>query len=336
MAGLVLTGVLGWAGYRIYLAHADLVTLNVRNMDVRKVIPKLEWQTWEHIVPSKDVAGVVTLNVHRAPLTQVLSIIALQTGSRWTALYPIYSGSRAPAKLEKVVRGEIPADGSGWSHLAKSTAWQKGISSAFGNAVRSANSLVSAQIENKDLDFAALALSRFSQAQVVPEDGAQGKINLKLDQVPFPKAVAQVAKQAHRKWDKIFTLQPLKPVVLAVNNASGDTNNVVSVRPVATVQTNVVETPPAKDPEEQQRQTEAFLATMTPQERQQAEQKIAEMQQLNSLPEAERQQKMQEMAAQAKQASQADMEDRMRKRLRDGTTDQRIAHDREVLNRAKK
>jgi hypothetical protein len=72
---------------------------------------------------------------------------------------------------------------------------------------------------------------------------------------------------------------------------------------------------------------------MTPAERQKAEEQLATMQQMNSLSPAERQQKIQEMAAQARQSSQADMEQRIQKRLRDGTTDQRIAHDREVLKR---
>ncbi len=321
-----------WVGYRIYLAHADLVTLNVRDMDVRKVTPKLEWQTWEKIVLGKDVSGNVTLNVHRVPLTEVLNIIALQTSSRWTALYPIYSRGAATAKLEKVVRGEIPASTSGWSNLDKSPAWKTGGGSSFGNAIRNANNLVSAQIVNKDLDFAALALSRFARAQVVPEDGASGIITLKLDQAPFQKAVAQVARQAHRNWEKIFTLQPLKPTTVAMTAQALNQTNSGAVSPNTNLTAMVIQTPP-KDPVDQERQTEAFLATMTPAERQKAEEQLSTMQQIQSLPEAERQQKMQEIAAQAKQASQADQEQRIQKRLRDGTTEQRINHDREVLNR---
>jgi hypothetical protein len=324
-----------WAAYRIYMAHADLVTLNVRNMDVRKLVPKLEWQTWEHIILNKDVSGAVTLNVRRVPLTDVLNIIGLQTASRWTAVFPIYSGRNGTLKLEKLVRGEIPPEGSGWSNLLKAPGWRGG-GTLFGNAVRSVNNVVSAQFENKDLDFAALALSRFTQAQVVPEDGATAKLNLKLDQVPFTKAVAQVAKQAHRRWDKIYALQPVKPVVVAANAPTPGTNAVAVPRPADPVKTNFVQAPIQPDPADQQRQMEAFLATMTPQERQKAEEQIATMQQINSLPPGERQQKMQEMTAQAKQTSQADLESRVRKRLRDGSTDQRIAHDRELLGRQRK
>ena len=329
---------LSWVGYRIYLAHADLVTLNVRDMDVRKVIPKIEWQTWEKIILGKDVNGKVTMNVRRRPLKEVLDIIALQTSTRWTALYPIYSRSTATAKLEKVVRGELPGSGNGWSNLDRAPAWKNGGGTMFGNAIRSANNLVSAQFIAKDLDFAALALSRFAQAQVVPEDGASGLINLKLDQAPFPKAVAAVAKQAHRKWDKVFTLQTSnsKRTVVAMNQTPPPPGSApANTKPFVITQAPILDTnvftPPK--PIDQAVQTEAFLSTMTPAERQKAEEQISMMQQINSLPPAERQQRMQDLAAQNKQQSQADLDSRMAKRLRDGTIDQRIAHDRSMLNR---
>ncbi len=324
---------MSWVGYRIYLAYADLVTLNVRDMDVRKVVPKLEWQTWEKILLAKDVTGNVTLNVKRVPLSEVLNIIALQTSARWTALYPIYLRSVATEKFEKVVRGEMPAAGSGWSNLEKAPAWRNGGGSMFGNALKSGNDVVSAQIIKKDLDFVILALSRYAQAQVVPEDGTFGTIDLKLDQAPFSKAVAAVAKQTHRKWDKVFTLQPRNRTVIAMKNVPPADTNAVTAPVKMVVDTNVVRIPKQADPADQERRMEAFLSTMTPAERQKAEEQINTMQQVSSLPEAERQQRMQEIAAQAKQSSQADLEQRMERRLRDGTTDSRLAHDREVLKR---
>jgi hypothetical protein len=322
-----------WVGYRAYLAYADLVTLNVRDMDVRKVVPKLEWQTWEKILLAKDVAGNVTLNVKRVPLTEVLNIIALQTSARWTALYPVYLRSAATEKFEKVVRGEMPAAGSGWSNLEKAPAWRNGGGSIFGNALKSGNDLVSAEIVKKDVDFVILALSRFTQAQVVPEDGTFGTISLKLAQAPFAKAVAAVAKQTHRKWDKVFTLQPRNRAVIAMKNVPPAGTNALTAPVKIALDTNIVRVPKQPDPVDQERRMEAFLSTMTPTERQKAEEQISTMQQISSLPEAERQQRMQDFAAQAKQSSQADFEQRMQRRLRDGTTDQRLAHDREVLKR---
>jgi hypothetical protein len=188
------------------------------------------------------------------------------------------------------------------------------------------------------VQFAALALSRFSQALVVAEDAATTTVSLKLDQVPFTKAVRQVARQANRKWTKIYALQPSGSMVVARTAPAEGAAPPPPGEPATTVRlvtNNVVVAPRQPDPAEQARMMEALFATMTPAERQKAEQQIATMQEIQSLPEAERQVRMQEMAAQARQESQANIEQRMRQRLRDGTADQRVARDREMLNRQK-
>ena len=46
-----------FGGYLVYRAKNDLVTLEVRNMDVREVASKLESQTREKIIIHKDVQG---------------------------------------------------------------------------------------------------------------------------------------------------------------------------------------------------------------------------------------------------------------------------------------
>src|SRR5688572_29940386 len=70
-------------------ARNNLVTLNVRDMDVRRVVKKIAWQTWENITVHKDVQGKVTLNVRKMPLEEVLKIVGEQTSSRWSSLYPL-------------------------------------------------------------------------------------------------------------------------------------------------------------------------------------------------------------------------------------------------------
>ena len=213
--------------------------------------------------------------------------------------------------------------------MQKIPAWQRSVGNGFANTLRAENKLVSAQILNKDLNFAALALSRFSKALVVPEDGANGTINLKLQQTPFKKAVAQVAKQAHRKWDELYALQPLrsvavarKDVVTGVDTTGVDTNQVVVKRVIKEENTNAPEVA-----------LEALMATMTPEQRKETQERIATMEQIRSLPDGERQQRMQEMAAQATQASQADLEQRLQNRLKNSTPEQRVAHDRLKLSR---
>src|SRR5215469_5679596 len=195
-----LAAVLLWGGYRAYRAHLNIVTLNVHNMEVRRVVSRLEWQTWEKIVVSRNVGGRVTLNVHNVPLEEVLNIVGLQTDSRWTRLYPIYSTKKSLSSFNQVILGNALPTTNGWVALQQLSAWQQAGLGGFANTLRAENKLVSAQIVNKDLAFTALALSRFSKAQLVPEDGVKQRIILRLQQVPFEKAVAKVTRQVQRKW----------------------------------------------------------------------------------------------------------------------------------------
>lgn len=315
---------LAWFGYRAYRAYTNRVTLDVRDMEVRQVVSKLEWQTWERILVHKAVSGRVTLNVQNAPLSEVLGIIGLQVSARWTTLYPLYATRRSVDTFQKAILGELPPPVTGWLNLQKAPIWQRGGGTAFGNTARAENNLVSAQIVNKDLDFTALALSRFSKAQVIPEDSAKANITLKLEQVPFNKAVAQVAKQARRKWDLLYTLQPLNAQIAKVKGPDGKVSTPPTPSPA----------PRVEEPQSKERETEAFLATMTPDERQKAQEQIAAMQQMESLSPAERQQGIQAMAAQAAQASQADLEQRIQERLKNGTVQQRVDRDRRKLQKS--
>ncbi len=354
---LVVTGALLWGAYYLWGVQAKLVTLNVRNMEVRKVVKKIEWQTWERILVNKNVSGKVTLKVHRIPLADALDIIAIQSDTTWTRLYPLYASRGAAASFRKVVLGEQPPSRD-WLNLQKMAAWQRSGAGGFANTTRAANQLVSAQFFHKDLNFAALALSRFSKAAVVPEDGPGGAIDLKLEQVPFDKAVAKVAKLTHRKWERFYTLQPLGTVALArsanqqvkqasgAGNQVGQTNRVVirSKDRVVEADTNWANLGPtnqvvAQNPVDfgsKDLQSEAFLATLTPEERKQVESRLAAEAQLSSLPPAERQQRMQEMAAQATQAAQGDLEQRIQNRLKNGTVEWRVAHDRSQVEKQRR
>lgn len=320
-----------WGAYRVYRAQANLVTLSVRNMEVRRVVSKLEWQTWKRIVVNNNVNGRVTLNVHNVPLDEVLNIVGLQTDSRWTRLYPIYSTGKSLAKFNQVLRGNLPPENNGWLGLQQLAAWQQAGLGGFANTLRAENKLVSAQLENRDLAFTALALSRFSKAQVVPEDGIPGVVNLRFQQVPFEKAVAKVARQVRRKWGRVYTLQPLNNPALARQNIATAPNLITSPE----ADTNNVATAQSQTPLPPERALEALVSTMTPEERQQTIEQISSASQSAALSPAERQQQMQagSAAAQAAQAAQQDMESRIENRLKNGTVDQRLAHDRQVLNK---
>lgn len=325
---LPLVAVCFWGVWLAYRAHSNLVTLNVRNMDVRKVVSKIEWQTWERIIVNNDVSGEVTLQVNKVPLEDVLRIVAMQTSTRWAALYPIYSTGKSVGAFKKAVRGDLPPSESGWTNLFTAPAWRRGNSGGFANNARAANNLVSAQIEGKDLGFATLALSRFTQAQVVAEDGAEGFIFLKLEQVPFTEAVAQVARKANRKWDRFYTLQPQRKFFM---NAGATTNLFLP---------GLIPMGPSVSPEERAakraREFEAQLATMTPEEREKAEAQRQLMEEINALPPAERQQRMQQLAGANAGAQESGVLQRMQDRLKNMTPEQRVERDRMRLEKQKR
>ena len=117
IVALLFLAALAWFSYIAVRAHRNLVTLDVHNASLRDVIKKIEWQTWEVILVPSDVDGKVTLRVDSVPLEEVLTIVAEQTSSRWTALYPLYTSGHSLANFKKSARGEIVAAENGWTNL---------------------------------------------------------------------------------------------------------------------------------------------------------------------------------------------------------------------------
>src|SRR5678816_1142929 len=101
LAWLLAAVLLLWISWRAWSAHQNLVTLNVRNLEVRDVVRKIEWQVWEIVYVDKAVEGKVTLNVRDMPLEQVLGLVAGQVSARPSVLYPLYSNSRSYTALKK-------------------------------------------------------------------------------------------------------------------------------------------------------------------------------------------------------------------------------------------
>lgn len=330
---------LGWAGYRAYLAHQNLVTLNVRDAEVRDVIRKCEWQTWETIVVDKNVKGKVTLNVRSVPLEEVLGIIGDQTSSRSTAIYPIYSKSKSIVNLRKLARGELEKETAGWTNFNSRGGGGgrggpggpggfggMGGMGGFGDTARSQNSPVTLNVPGKDISFAVLALSRWSQAQVVPEDGATALITLSLSQVPFREAVAKVAKQAHRKWEVFYALQARPdffgrgegedrggrggPDGGLGRNRRGDEND--TNRQVRMDERAI----------ERQIETEARLATMTPEEQAKAREEQQKFEEIRNLPPEQQRQQFEEMVNNPQ--NQQRMENRANSNFKNSTPAQRV------------
>ena len=350
--GVLIAIALAWLGHRIYLARQNLVTLDVRDAEVRDVIKKCEWQTWETIVVHKDVKGKVTLSVRKVPLEEVLGIIGEQTSSRATAVYPIYSKSASFVQLRKIARGDIARESAGWTNFFLLGGGNErgfrggggrggpgfggpgfGGGGGFGDVMRSQNTLVSLTVPGKDLGFATLALARYSNAQVVPEDGAEAMITLQLQQVPFTKAVAKVAAQAHRKWDVFYSLQA-QPDFFGRDDGPRDrdggprrfrdreddeTNRVARAEQWAALR---------------EREFDARLATMTPEEQTKAREQQKQMEEMRNLPPEERQQAFQQMANDPRNADNARrFENRMNNAFKYASPEQRVERARRSADR---
>jgi hypothetical protein len=192
---LLVLAVLGYGARFAWRAHRNLVTLDVRDMDVRKVVGKMEWQTWEDIHVQKEVQGKITLKVINTPLEEVLRIVGSQSQSRPALFYALYSGGPSLARLEQSLRGEVDPATHGWTNLAPRGFGGFG---GFGGGglmgfampgtpgqTAGGDGLVSLNLAGKDVDFAVLT----------------------LDKAAVPEAVAKLAKAAKRKWVAVYALQ---------------------------------------------------------------------------------------------------------------------------------
>jgi len=321
-AAILMTLGTGWGAYAAYRAHLNLVTLNVRDADLRKVVSSIEWQTWERIIVHRDVNGKVTLNVYRAPLERVLTILSEQTSSRWTAVYPLYSSGKSLGALRNLVAGTVSADTNGWSAF-QTRGMRFGGGGMFGANLREQNQTVSLKVLNKDVSVAALALQRFAQARVVPEDGTKGDVFLSLSGGTMQQAVSRLAKQVDRSWTRFYAMEPgFRPEVARRDPADGDG-------------------PPEEgrnrfepSPEQRERFDQMFQAqldTMTPEERLQAEERRQQWQAIRNLPPDQRREAMAKMMSDP--AVRQQMIQRMVQRIKDTTPDQRAERVNQILAR---
>ena len=215
---LVLAAI--YFGRAAYRAHLNLVTLDVRDMDVREVVNKMEHQTWEVIFVEKAVEGKITMQVEKMPLEEALRLVGSQASARASTIYPLYSTSQSFKALKESLRGEVDPATHGWTNLqSRGMAFggmgamggmggggaRGGLGALMGGAVP--NQLVSLSISAKDVAFASLALNRFASARVVPEDGVNATVSFMVKQVSVPEAVAKLAKAADRKWTTLYALQ---------------------------------------------------------------------------------------------------------------------------------
>ena len=316
-------------GYAAYRAHLNLVTLNVRDADVRRVVRSIEWQTWEKIIVHNDVSGKVTLNVHEMPLEQVLRIISAQISSRWMTVYPLYSSRKSLIVLENMAAGNAGTESNCWmAYQSRPMFFGGGM---FAANVSAQNNSVSLKVVGEDLEIATLALARFAQAQVVPEAGTTGTVYLNLTSATMPQAVAQLAAQVDRRWARFYTLEPGFRFDTARRD-SAEADQLDGTAPTNQLRGERAWREPSPEQEQQfEKLFEAQLATMTPEEKQRALERRARWQAMRNLTPEQRRELMAQLAADP--AFQQRMQQRMLQRLQDSTPEQRAERDQRIAAR---
>lgn len=192
-----------WFAWVISRARTDLVTLNVRELPLHEVIHKIQTQTWEHIWIAGDDSKPITLNVRKIPLGQALELIARQTGCELKILHPIYKQRASLNDLKnKIVQG---TQTNLWTNFT--SAPRPGLIFARASDLTAP---VILQIESRPAAEAARELSRFSRAEIVPEDSATQRVSLQFTGEDFPDAVKQLAGRLGRKTTPVYVLKELR------------------------------------------------------------------------------------------------------------------------------
>ena len=216
-------------------ARHDLVTLDVQNMPLHQVVKKIEWQTWEYIEVQKDLNPLITLNVKRVPLTEVLEILAEQAEGRWSRFYPLYTVKKSFTELREVVRGDRARTNSNWKSFNAGGFGGAG-GSPFANNTMTTEGVVSLNIKDQEIESGLRSLSRVSNSRVVAEDGTKGQLTLSFDQTPLENAVSTVAKQLRRSHSRFYALfgggRPFRDVAQAPpSNEESSSESTISERP---------------------------------------------------------------------------------------------------------
>lgn len=314
IAAVALVSLATFGGWR-YFRPSDRVTLDVRNMDVREVTRLIERQTGRTIVLQSNVVGRVTLKAKELPFDQTLAIVGEQTFARVSSIYPLYSNNKSLATLKSILSGAIESR-AGWINLETG-----GIGFGRPNPRRDETqkeARISLNIAFEDLNFTALAFSRFTPARIVVEDGATKRITVNLTNASVNEAIALVAKKAGTKWTQIYTLSGGGPGPRGFGNGPG----------IATERT---------EEESAQREVlnDQLLATLPPEERQKREEVAAErakrMEELQGMTADQRAQAMQTMRQNQPQGAGSQ---RMLERLKNSTPEQRAAQRRQMGQRA--
>lgn len=216
----------GWFGHRAWRAGRDLVTLDVRDQPVAKVVRQMERQTWETIVLADGVEGVVTLNIKDAPLLTALNLVAQQVQARGQEFFVLSFKGDAAKRLARHLGAGTNAPLNQWTNLAGGRGFggpggpggfgggmpfggrggpgEAGEGDATNAPARGAG--VTLELASTPLYEAARRVSRAARAQVVPEDGLVQPVTLSLSAAPPRDAVSKLAAASKTKQTRLYAL----------------------------------------------------------------------------------------------------------------------------------
>src|SRR4051794_21336006 len=92
-----------WFGRAAWRAHRQIVTLDVRKAPLAEVLRKIERQTWRKIRAEQALDARITLQVVNKPLSYVLDRLAEQAGAHWSTLYAVYTSADALHALDSTL-----------------------------------------------------------------------------------------------------------------------------------------------------------------------------------------------------------------------------------------
>jgi hypothetical protein len=269
----------------------------------------------------------VTIDVRNAHLEEVLNLIAEQTGSRWLVLYPLYSSGKSLSLFQQAARGEITAETRGWTNLSEILSFSPGGSFAYNN--RRSDARITLNLTNRELHLATLALSRFGNLEVVPEDGAPAQVSLRLNEVPTHNAVKQLAHKINRKSAAYYSLQsqngPMPTPRLALLRPIGERDRAAAGENKPPTAPPAPQRPPKEQEQKLEQEYQALREILPPEERAELEQERRFHENLRALPPGQHMQYLQQAAG----ATFSELQQQRLMALKTSTPEQRVNRDRE-------
>lgn len=185
-----------------YFLPSKLVTINVKDGDVREVVRSAARQSGETILISPDAKGNVTLNVRKKPVKDVLEIITDQLGGRWQEFYAVSDSRDSIGALKKFLTEG--GEAQGWR--VRGFGWGAADGDEFDWIPMPDK--ITYEAAAKPARDVALALSLRMRSRVVVSESIGDKtvtVALK-DQTP-DKAVGDFARQLDAKTERFFSLR---------------------------------------------------------------------------------------------------------------------------------